>query len=171
MEVKTLVLGSVAAAAAALLLAGCGGGPEPRAVPDLRGSRLDLAERRLDALGLEYERVGGGTFGIVVRSRWSVCEQHPAPGVVAARVELVVARTCPPRRQPQPPVPLPPVVPDVTFEDVDDAQDALAARGIASRVLPEGLTLEQRLDWQVCEQEPDAGQRASAVVLLAKPSC
>ena len=55
--------------------AGCGGEPEPKAAPDLRGERLDVAEQRLDELGLEYERVGGGALGIVVRSRRTVCRQ------------------------------------------------------------------------------------------------
>lgn len=57
----------------ALLLAGCGGKAEPKRVPDLRGQRLDLAEGRLEARGLDWEEIGGGTLGIVVRSHWYVC--------------------------------------------------------------------------------------------------
>jgi hypothetical protein len=78
----------------ALILAGCGGRPEPKRVPDLRGERLDFAEDRLDALGLEWEEFGGGNLGILVRSRWVVCAQIPAPGKRATTVRLVVDRWC-----------------------------------------------------------------------------
>ena len=82
-----------ALAAAALLAAGCGH-VSPRRVPDVTGERLDLAEDRLDDLGLRYETIGGGVFGIVVRSHWVVCDQEPAPGRVDTRVELYVERDC-----------------------------------------------------------------------------
>ena len=62
------------------LLAGCGGDADPQQVPDVRGQRLDVAEERLDRSGLDYEEIGGGTFGIVVRSNRRVCEQEPQPG-------------------------------------------------------------------------------------------
>jgi hypothetical protein len=56
-----------------VVLAGCGGKSQPKRVPDLRGDRLDFAEARLDALGLDWEEFGGGNLGIVLRSRWIVC--------------------------------------------------------------------------------------------------
>jgi len=77
-----------------LAVAGCGGKPEPKRVPDLRGDRLDFAESRLDALGLDWEEFGGGNLGILVRSRWVVCAQVPAPGKRATKVRLVVDRWC-----------------------------------------------------------------------------
>jgi hypothetical protein len=52
--------------AAILVLAGCGETSKPRRVPDVRGQRLDLAEDRLDARGLDWEEIGGGTLGIVI---------------------------------------------------------------------------------------------------------
>jgi hypothetical protein len=75
-----------------MLLAGCGGTAQPKRVPNVRGERLDLAEARLDARGLGWEEVGGGTFGVVVRSHWYVREQIPAPGHKATTVRLVVER-------------------------------------------------------------------------------
>ena len=76
----------------ALALAGCGGAPQAKRVPDVRGQRLDLAEARLDARGLRWEEVGGGVFGVVVRSNWYVEDQIPLPGKRATKVRLVVVR-------------------------------------------------------------------------------
>ena len=70
---------AVVFSALALLLAGCGS-TEPKAVPDVSGRSLDVAEDTLDRAGLRYDAVGGGAFGIVVRSHWTVCKQNPAPG-------------------------------------------------------------------------------------------
>jgi len=74
----------------ALALAGCGAAPQPRRVPDVRGQRLDIAEARLDARGLRWEEIGGGVFGVVVRSHWYVEDQIPLPGRRATTVRLVV---------------------------------------------------------------------------------
>jgi beta-lactam-binding protein with PASTA domain len=217
------------------LLAGCGGEPEPKAVPDVRGERLDVAEEHLDHAGLAYEELGGGTFGIVVRSRWRVCEQEPAPGVRATEVRLIVGRHCPsppgpvvpnvegelvedaaaeleraglpydvePLVEPgpvvrsrwrvceqepragtrahevtllaasdcDPPPPVPPVVPDVVGEDVDDAEHLLGAQGVTAVTYPEVLDPPSRRLWEVCDQEPDAGERAWHVELYVERSC
>jgi hypothetical protein len=51
-----------------------------------------VAEARLDARGLGWEEIGGGTFGVIVRSNWYVREQIPAPGHTATTVRLVVER-------------------------------------------------------------------------------
>ena len=55
---------------------------------------LDAAEDALDARALRYDVAGGGLFGIVVRSRWTVCNQVPAGGTLARHVTLYVARSC-----------------------------------------------------------------------------
>ena len=78
----------------AAVLAGCGGAAEPRRVPDVRSQRLDVAEARLDARGLQWEEIGGGVFGVVVRSNWYVDEQIPRPGKRATTVRLIVGRNC-----------------------------------------------------------------------------
>src|SRR6266536_1872291 len=77
------------------LVAGCGQAAKPKRVPDVRGQRLDLAEDRLEARGLDWEEIGGGNLGIIVRSHWYVCTQEPAPGKQATRVRLVAERSCP----------------------------------------------------------------------------
>jgi hypothetical protein len=61
-------------------------------VPDLVGERLDVAEDELDSLGIFYREIGGGTFGIVVRSNWEVCETRPSEGERASTVRLIVER-------------------------------------------------------------------------------
>jgi hypothetical protein len=76
------------------LVAGCGGAGRPKRVPDVRGQRLDLAEARLEARGLRWEELGGGAFGVIVRSHWYVEEQLPRPGQRATTVRLVVERDC-----------------------------------------------------------------------------
>jgi len=83
---KTVLIGLVA------LLVGCGQTVQPKKVPNLRGERLDFAEERLEARGLEWEEIGGGTFGVIVRSHWYVRDQIPAPGKNAATVRLFVER-------------------------------------------------------------------------------
>jgi hypothetical protein len=78
--------------AVVVLAAGCGGTAEPKRVPNVRYERLDVAEARLDARGIGWEEVGGGTFGVIVRSNWYVREQIPKPGAKASTVQLVVER-------------------------------------------------------------------------------
>ena len=78
--------------AAVALLAGCGSASEPKRVPNVRYERLDVAEARLDARGIGWEEVGGGTLGVIVRSNWYVREQIPKPGAKATSVRLVVER-------------------------------------------------------------------------------
>jgi hypothetical protein len=63
-----------------------------RTVPsDLVGERLDVAETELDQSGIGYTAVGGGTFGIVVKSDWVVCQTKPSGGQpVLGTVDLIV---------------------------------------------------------------------------------
>jgi beta-lactam-binding protein with PASTA domain len=147
-------------------LAACGGGVEPQAAPDVRGERLDVAERRLDDRNLDFERVGGGALGIVIRSSWQVCEQEPAPGRKATKVRLIVDRHCPPVP------PLERVVPDLVGLRVDRAEALLERRDLAYDVesqFPDTPVVSPR--WVVCEQEPPAGERASRVALYAASDC
>jgi len=146
--------------------AGCTSGSEPQSVPDVRGQRLDVAEERLDDRGLAYEEVGGGAFGIVVRSNWRVCDQEPAPGRKASEVRLVVARTCPPRPEPER------VVPDVVGDTVAAAEDELEGRELA--YVEESLFGESpilKAVWRVCDQYPPAGERAREVRLVVARDC
>ncbi len=141
----------------AFLLAGCGGQAEPKRVPDLRGDRLDVAEHQLEAMGLEWEEIGGGNLGILVRSNWRVCAQQPKPGRRGTTVRLVVERSCPG---------LPPVVPDLVGLSLEDAQERLDAAGIPYEVSTwgEGTPRIEHL-WKVCDQSPQPGQPASFVRL------
>ena len=159
MKIKGIVLVSLTA-----LAAGCGGSPEPTAVPDVRGQRLDVAERRLDGAGLEYERVGGGAFGIVVRSNWNVCDQTPKPGAQASKVTLVVDRSCPP------PAPRTFRVPDLVGSRLSDAEARLARRGARFDVVRLDDAVPPRRA-TVCEQEPGAGTRTTSVTLYAARDC
>jgi hypothetical protein len=95
MRVKLRLLALVVPLAAAA--AGCGVVSEtrrPARVPDVTYEPLDAAEDTLDAEGLRYDAVGGGLFGIVVRSHWTVCRQVPTEGTLARHVTLYVARDC-----------------------------------------------------------------------------
>jgi hypothetical protein len=58
---------------------------------DLVGERLDVAENELSGLGISYTAVGGGVFGIVVKSDWIVCQTMPSGGQpVSGSVSLIV---------------------------------------------------------------------------------
>jgi beta-lactam-binding protein with PASTA domain len=135
----------------ALAASACGSA-RPRAVPDVTGKRLDVAEDTLDALGLHYRTAGGGAFGIVVRSHWYVCEQRPAPRKVARNVLLTVERSC--------------TVPDVVGESLEDAEDDLRRAGIDFSVDSlDGDPVVVDSFWTVCDQSPPAGAAPQTVRL------
>jgi beta-lactam-binding protein with PASTA domain len=151
--------------ASTLLLAGCGKA-SPKAVPDVTGRQLDAAEASLDGLGLRHSVVGGGSFGVAVRSNWQVCEQHPSPGITASEVKLVVARSC----DLVPPSSRSAVVPDVEYEALDEAEEQLIAAGLGWDVEAQGRIVG-RSRWQVCDQDPEPGQWADTVELYVARSC
>jgi hypothetical protein len=71
----------------------CSGGEAT--VPDVVGERLDLAQSHIEDAGLEYEEVGGGTFGVIDASGWMVCSQEPSSGgTTDEAVKLIVDRSC-----------------------------------------------------------------------------
>lgn len=83
------------------LLACCGSSSSseaPAVMPDVVGARLDVAKSDLAVAGVDednIEVVGGGMFGVVVESNWTVCEQSPSAGEPASDVRVVVDRECP----------------------------------------------------------------------------
>jgi hypothetical protein len=54
--------------------------PKPNGVtvPSLVGQPLDVAEQRLDDLGLRSTEEGGGIFGVLIPSDWEVCTTSPS---------------------------------------------------------------------------------------------
>jgi beta-lactam-binding protein with PASTA domain len=162
----SLAMRTVLLVAVIFLFAGCGEAVKQKRVPDVRGQRLDLAEDRLDAHGLGWEEIGGGTLGIVIRSHWWVCDQEPAPGRLERTVKLVVERECP-NVPPQPPL-----VPDVVGLSLEDATDELDDLGIAydAKSYDEDVPLVEHL-WEVCDQEPVPGARDSFVELYVARDC
>jgi hypothetical protein len=151
----------VVLAAIALGAISCGGeGPRHR-VPELRGERLDLAEERLDVRGLEWEELGGGALGILVRSNWYVCGQEPDAGTRAHTVRLIVDRDCP-----EPRVPL------VLDKRLDRAVAKLDELGIGYRAETRvGNTPVVLRRWHVCEQEPYPGSYSYFVELGVARDC
>lgn len=66
-------------------------------MPDLVGKTLDVAKSDVEQAGFEdeVEVVGGGMFGIVVESNWTVCSQDPASGKpITDAPQLTVDRSC-----------------------------------------------------------------------------
>ena len=152
------------AATALLLGATACGSTRPATVPDVTGERLDVAEDTLDAAGLHHDAVGGGAFGIILPSRWTVCREIPGPGARATEVTLVVERSCPPAQ--------PPVVPDVTGEQLDDARDELERAGLDVRAESlEGDPILVESFWTVCDQRPEPGRRGLEVELYVAHDC
>ena len=84
--------------ALALALSGCEGSGEAPVMPDVVGLQLDVALSDADRAGIDpddVEVVGGGLFGVVDKSNWTVCEQLPAAGTaVSGRPRLTVDRSC-----------------------------------------------------------------------------
>jgi beta-lactam-binding protein with PASTA domain len=152
--------------AAILLLAGCSEAAKPKRVPDLRGQRLDLAEDRLQARGLDWEEIGGGSLGIVIRSHWQVCDQEPKPGRLGRTVKLVVERECPDIP------PQPPFVPDVIGLSLEDANHELDDLGFAhdAETYDDDVPLVEHL-WEVCGQDPAPGTRGLYVELYVDRDC
>jgi beta-lactam-binding protein with PASTA domain len=143
-----------------LLTASACGSARPRAVPDVTGNRLDVAEDTLDASGLRYRAVGGGSFGIVVRAHWTVCRQSPRASVSATSVTLFVARRCPR------------AVPDLVGQQLDAAEARLEAAGLEVNAHSlEGETIDDQSVLVVCSQSPAAGTRAASVDLYVDYSC
>ncbi len=58
------------------------GSPSGVTVPSLAGQPLDVAEQRLDDLGLRSSEEGGGLFGVIVPSDWIVCGTSPGADTV-----------------------------------------------------------------------------------------
>ena len=75
------------------VVAGCGAAQAP--VPNVVGERLDVAKSAMGDAGYDTESLGGGTFGVVDESNWTVCETRPGAGATdSGTVKLVVDRTC-----------------------------------------------------------------------------
>ena len=49
-------------------------------VPDFANIRLDVAKNQIHAQGWHVRVKGGGLFGVIVDSHWTVVAQQPAPG-------------------------------------------------------------------------------------------
>jgi hypothetical protein len=79
-----------------LLLAGCSDGGAVT-MPDVVGKRLDVAISDVKRAGFDdkVEIIGGGIFGIVDKSNWTVCTQEPEDGrKISAAPRFTVERTC-----------------------------------------------------------------------------
>ena len=66
-------------------------------VPNLVGERLDVARETLRDRRLRAKIIGGGTFGVIAESNWTVCETRPGTGTRVkprTRVRLIVDRAC-----------------------------------------------------------------------------
>jgi hypothetical protein len=63
--------------------------PQGTAVPALSGVRLDRALDRLETAGLKGEVRGGGLFGVLDESNWTVVGQDPSPGARLHRGDTV----------------------------------------------------------------------------------
>jgi hypothetical protein len=71
--------------------------PSQRVMPAVRGERLDVAKAHLRDAGYpdaDVEVVGGGTFGALDQSAWTVCSTEPTPGSATPEARLIIARSC-----------------------------------------------------------------------------
>jgi serine/threonine protein kinase len=68
--------------------------PSGVTVPSLIGQPLDVAENRLDDLGLRHSEEGGGIFGVIIPSDWKVCGMDPGAGSVVPPGSTVRLSAC-----------------------------------------------------------------------------
>lgn len=142
---------------------------ETPVLPEVIGERLDVAESNLDHLGIAYEEIGGGTFGVVVASNWTVCDQRPGPGEEADSVELIIARPgdCDATTQQESGGGSDQAIPDLVGERLDVAEAELDDLGIAYEEIGGGVFgIIDRSAWEVCETQADAGDPAQVVSLI-----
>lgn len=156
-----------------IFVVGCGDGNEQRVVPDVRGQRLDRAERLLADQKLDWREDGAEGAESLVRSNWTVCSQAPAPGQLARRVVLRVARSCGGKPKPAaPPVSAAPRLPWVDGTGLEDAKEQLDALGISYSIeTDDGDPVLIDHFWTVCSQYPDGGTRARFVELRVAHDC
>ncbi len=154
-----------------LFVVACGGGREERVVPDVRGQRLDRAERLLADQKLDWDQEGDPGLGLLVRSNWTVCGQSPAPGKLARRVVLRVAKRCPGQTATPGPSGAP-LLPWLIGSNLDDAKEELDAKGIVYSIRTDDgdPVLIDHL-WTVCSQTPDGGTRVRHVELHVAHEC
>lgn len=77
-----------------LCLVGCGSN---KVMPDVTGKKLDVAKGDIKDAGFddEVKVAGGGLFGVVMESNWTVCDQSPPAGKsVTGSPRLTVKRSC-----------------------------------------------------------------------------
>jgi hypothetical protein len=163
-----------------LFLVGCGGGGEQRVVPEVRGQRLDRAERVLADQKLDWREEGASGAAELVRSNWMVCGQAPPPGKFARRVTLRVARHCEAKPKPKPKptrtvptktVSVAPSLPWLDGSNLHEAKERLDMLGIGYSVqTDDDYVLVDRF-WTVCSQYPDGGTRARFVELRVAHDC
>ncbi|PFG20729.1 PASTA domain-containing protein [Serinibacter salmoneus] len=69
----------------------------PPVMPDVVGQPLDIGASEIEASGFtdDVEVEGGGVFGVVDESNWTICEQTPSAGdPIAGTPVLTVDREC-----------------------------------------------------------------------------
>jgi beta-lactam-binding protein with PASTA domain len=153
--------------AALLLVAAAGCGRQEKPAPSLVGERLDDAIDVLDRAGLDYDTNGGGVLGPIVKSRWLVCRQDPAPGAQTKLIVLFVDRECAPIE-----------LPALAGTRLDEARRRLTSRLAIANV--EVLDLRSSpVDparpsaWHVCGVDPSdyvyVGE--ASVSLYVAPTC
>lgn len=176
------------------LVVACGGsGGDSVSMPALESKRLDVAMSDLKAQGVEeddVEVIGGGTFGVIDESNWTVCSQDPATGTtVDTKVRLTVDRSCDDKdpaaeseksaepeeaktEESEPQKSDTFTMPNLVGMVLQDAQDELQSRGsyLMQQVDATGAHRPKLLDsnWQVCAQSPKPGAKTpvDAIVRL-----
>ena len=124
-------------------------GPQPVAVPDVRGSSFASASSQLQGLGFAVARKDVASD----QPKDTVVDQSPAPGNSAApgsTITLSVSKG-----------PKTSAVPDVTSQDQASAQEQLKASGFRVRIVTQNTT-DQSQDGIVLSQDPAGGTQASA---------
>lgn len=142
---------------------------EEAELPDLVGKGLQIAQDEAQAAGFQkltsHDALGRGRDQFIDRN-WQVCQQKPAAGALPADTEIDFATVkldeeCPADGESKQP-------PKVETEMVDFTGKSLKA---ARAALPSNASIDTKdvsgkdrailveSNWQVCEQEPPAGEK------------
>jgi len=113
-------------------LVGCGAGKDTT-MPNVTGKKLDDAYAAIKEAGIDdKDKVkidGGGTFGVVMESNWTVCDQSPAAGnAITGAPRLTVDRSCGDEGEEQSEKPSEDTTPEATASAKPEIPETLTAQ-------------------------------------------
>lgn len=154
---------------------GCSADSTP-VMPNVVGDKLDVAKDEVKNSGFEddVEVDGGGMFGIVVESNWTVCSQDPAGGEpINATPTLSVERSCDeaetgatetidPSEPPETPVEAPSLTESIEPTETASPTETTETPSPTETPLPAVLTAKNNKDFAAILKESECSRALAA---------